>query len=84
MVDWWVSLQVKEEVVVEAHFSGFLLDKDEKHNYNTHTHTQGSREEQRGQTGAAGAFPGPAMEEVLRHPDVFPTKIPYTHINIDC
>lgn len=39
MVDWWVSLQVKEEVVVEAHFSGFLLDKDEKHNYNTHTHT---------------------------------------------
>lgn len=34
MVDWRVSLQVEEEVVVEAHFSGLLLEKEQNHNYN--------------------------------------------------
>lgn len=31
MVHWGVSLQVKEEVIVEAHFPGLLLNTIRKH-----------------------------------------------------
>lgn len=69
VVDWRVSLQVKEEVVVEAHFSGLLLEKQNTTAFATRRMRLG---EQAGRAGAAGAFPAPAMEEVQGHPDTLP------------